>query len=136
MTMSNNINVTPAQNVAHGDYCDPEWCEEDVRWAAVEALLVKMGVYDAKADLIEQLLEHAAGLVELDRRYTDDEYQLIGEYVRFLVDLLNLQGWLTSARDIVEIAEGIARATRKADVQYHRPPLFWFQASGTMGAAG
>ncbi len=135
MTMFNNINVTPAQNVEHRDYCDCEWCAEEARWTAIEARLVKMGVYDAKADLNEQFVAQAVRLLELDRLYTDDEYQLLGAYVRLLIDHLNGDGWRTSAREIIETAEGIAHAMRKARRQYRRtidpetianPPLFWF----------
>jgi hypothetical protein len=51
-------------------------------WTAIEALLFRMGVYDPKADLSEQFVAQAAGLLELDRLYTDDEDQLLGAYGR------------------------------------------------------
>lgn len=135
MTMSDNINIPPAQNVEHGDYCPCESCVADARWTAIEALLIKMGVYNPEADLFEQFLNQAAELLELDRMYTDDEYQLLGAYVRWLIDHLNGDGWRTSAREIIETADAIAQATRKARKQYLRgfdpgrmanPGPFWF----------
>ncbi len=135
MTMSNNINITRAQNVEHGGYCHCESCVEDARWTAIEALLIKMGVYNPEADLFEQFINQAAELLELDRMYTNDEYQLLGAYVRWLIDHLNGDGWRTSAREIIETADAIAHATRKARGQYDRfisaealanPGPFWF----------
>jgi hypothetical protein len=135
MTMSDNVNITPAQNVEHGDDCACESCVADARWTAIEALLIKMGVYNPEADLFEQFLNQAPELLELDRMYTDDEYQMLGAYVRWLIDHLNGDGWQTSAREIIETADAIAHATRKARRQYHRiinaetpanPGPFWF----------
>ena len=76
MTETNNSTPVAGRALAPPDD-SASAADLDAHWTAIEALLVKMGVYDPEADLERQLLEQANRLLELDRTMSGRDIRCI-----------------------------------------------------------